>query len=53
MTVNLQNSFAQRYQWKNLRYGRKVIGANCEKYQDADGSHFWLKGDDFSFGKAT
>ncbi|MDX8571130.1 MULTISPECIES: MliC family protein [Elizabethkingia] len=30
----------------------RVISASGEKYQDADGNYFWLKGDDFSFGKA-
>ncbi|KUY29765.1 hypothetical protein [Elizabethkingia ursingii] len=30
----------------------RVISASGEKYQDADGNYFWLKEDDFSFGKA-
>ncbi|CAI9686027.1 MliC family protein [Elizabethkingia anophelis] len=30
----------------------RVISASGEKYQDVDGNYFWLKGDNFSFGKA-
>lgn len=30
----------------------RVISASGEKYQDADGNYFWIKGDDFTFGKA-
>ncbi|MDV3824475.1 hypothetical protein CMU07_17205 [Elizabethkingia anophelis] len=30
----------------------RVISAGGEKYQDVDGNYFWLKGDNFSFGKA-
>ena len=29
----------------------RVISASGEKYQDVDGNYFWLKGDNFSFGK--
>ncbi|MCT3661691.1 hypothetical protein HZR00_04070 [Elizabethkingia anophelis] len=30
----------------------RVISASGEKYQDVDGNYFWLKGYNFSFGKA-
>lgn len=30
----------------------RVISASGEKYQDADGNYLWIKGDDFTFGKA-